>query len=163
MHEVIKMKGLSPLIATVLLIAFTIGVGGIISIWISGFTQTSSKIVSKEGENQIICSNGAIDLSNLKYCNNNISGIIKNNGRITIGSITLQTIFNNGSMVTHALNDTDTGGSSSGNYLALKAGQIFSFNVSIGGASSTAYDKIWIYTNCSGVTDLADRSDVAAC
>lgn len=159
------MKGLSPLVATVLLIAFTVGVGGLISVWISGFTQTSSKIVSKEGETQIICSNGAIDLSNLRYCvnTNNISGIIKNNGRIALGNITLQTIFNNGSIVSHALNDTGTGGSSSGNFLVLRAGQVFGFNVSIGGGSSGAYDRLWIYTNCSSVTDSALSSDITAC
>jgi flagellin-like protein len=157
------MKGLSPLVASVLLIAFTVGVGGLISVWISGFTQTQSQIVSKEGEHQILCSNGAIDLSNLKYCNNNISGIIKNNGRITIGNITLQTVFLNGSSMSHALNDTGTGGSSAGNYLALRAGQIFSFNVSIGGDSSARYDKLWTYTNCSTVNDLSISSDVSAC
>lgn len=159
------MKGLSPLVATVLLIAFTVGIGGIISIWISGFTQTSSKIVSKEGENQIICSNGAVDIYNLKYCSstNNISGIIRNNGRIAIGNITMQTIFGNGSMVSHALNNTGTGGSTSGDYLSLRPGQSFSFNVSIGGNSNGAYERIWLYTNCSGVTDTALASDVTTC
>lgn len=154
------MKGISPLVATVLLIAFTVGVGGIISIWISGFTQTSSKIVSKEGEGQIICSNGFIDLSNLKYCNANMSGIIKNNGRIALGNITLQVTGTNNSLVSIALNDS--AGGSGGNYLALKPGQIFSFNQSLSGVG-TNYEKIWIYTNCSTVTDLADRSDVTAC
>ena len=159
------MKGLSPLVATVLLIAFTVGVGGLISVWITGFTQTSSKIVSNEGEKQIICSNGAVDLTNLRYCSstNNISGIIKNNGRIALGNITLQTVFTNGSVVSHALNDTGTGAASSGNYLALKPGQLFSFNVSIGGGSSGVYDRLWIYTNCSGVTDSAVSSDVTTC
>lgn len=154
------MKGLSPLVATVLLIAFTVGVGGIISVWISGFTQTSSKIVSKEGENQIICSNGAIDLSNLKYCSNNMSGIIKNNGRIDLGNITLQIIGTNSSQVSIALNSSS--GGSGGNYLALKPGQIFSFNQTLTGIGAS-YDKIWIYTNCSTVTDLASQSDVTAC
>ena len=156
------MKGISPLVATVLLIAFTVGVGGIISVWITGFTQTSSKIVSNEGEKQITCSNGAIDISNLKYCSaiGNMSGLIKNNGRITVGNITLQTIHGNGSSVSHALNDTGTGGGNSGNYLALKAGQVFSFNVSIGGGT---YDRIWIYTNCSAVTDTALSTDIATC
>jgi len=159
------MKGISPLVATVLLIAFTIGVGGLISVWISGFTQTSSKIVSKEGEKGLICSNGAIDLSTLRYCSgtNNISGIIKNNGRIALGNITLQTVFANGSIVSHSLNDTGTGGASSGNWLTLRAGQIFSFNISIGGGSSGNYDKLWIYTNCSTVTDLASSTDFATC
>lgn len=157
------MKGISPLIATVLLIAFTVGVGGLISVWITGFTQTSSKIVSREGENQLICSNGAIELSNMKYCNNNVSGIVKNNGRILIGNITLQTVFNNASLVTHALNNTDTGGSSSGSPLSLKSGAIFSFNVSIGASSSNNYDRFWLYTNCSTVSDFALSSDVTAC
>ncbi len=154
------MKGLSPLVATVLLIAFTVGVGGIISVWISGFTQTSSKIVSKEGETQIICSNGNIEVTTLRYCNNNMSGIIKNNGRITLGNITLQVIATNNSQVNIRLNDSS--GGSGGEYLALKAGQIFSFNQTLTGVGSS-YDKIWAYTNCSSVNDLAEKSDVTAC
>lgn len=157
------MKGLSPLVATVLLIAFTVGVGGLISIWLTDFTQTSSKIVSKDSEERIVCSNGAIDLSNLRYCNNNISGIVKNNGMITIGNITLQTVFNNGTLVTHALNDTGAGGGTNGAFLVLRAGRLFSFNVSIGGASSGNYDRIYVYTNCSSVTDTATSVDVTAC
>lgn len=159
------MKGISPMIATVLLIAFTVGVGGIISVWITGFAQTSTKIVKNDGESQITCANGNIALSNLKYCSttNNVSGIVKNNGRISLGNITLQIVFSNGSLMSHALNDTGLGGSSTGNYLVLKAGQIFSFNVTMGGGSSGLYDKLWVYTNCSTVTDLASSSDVSTC
>ena len=147
------------MVATVLLIAFTVGVGGIISVWITGFTQTSSKIVSKEGEGQILCSNGAIDLSNLRYSSstNNMSGIVKNNGRITLGNITLQVIGTNGTQRSIPLNDSEAG--SSGNYLALRPGQIFSFNQSVGTVGSN-YDKVWIYSNCSSVTDIAGRNDV---
>ncbi len=147
------MKGLSPLIATVLLIAFTIGVGGLISIWITGFTQTSTGIVRKEGEYQIVCSNGALDVSNLRYCNNNISGIIKNNGNIILGNITLQVVFLNASQISYALNDSN-------GFMLLKAGQLGTFNQSIGG---TNYDKIWVYSNCSTVNDLAESSDVTRC
>ena len=154
------MKGLSPLVATVLLIAFTVGVGGLISVWITGFTQTSSNIVSKDAENRIVCSNGAVDLSSLRYCNSNISGIIKNNGMIILGNITLQSVFTNGTMVTHALNDTGAGGGSNGNFLSLRAGRLFSFNVSLGGST---YDRIYVYTNCSSITDTATSSDVTAC
>ena len=157
------MKGLSPLVATVLLIAFTVGVGGLISVWITGFTQTSSKIVSKDAEDRIICSNGAIDLSNLRYCNNNVSGIIKNNGMITIGNITVQTIFNNGTSISRALTDVGAGGGSGGDYLYLRAGQLFSFNISIGAASSGNYDRVYVYTNCSSVTDTATSTDISAC
>ncbi len=157
------MKGISPLIATVLLIAFTVGIGGIISVWVTGFTQTSSKIVSKQGENQLICANGAIDLTNLKYCNNNVSGLVKNNGRIAVGNVTLYTVFNNGTLLQHSLNDTGTGGSNSGSLLSIRVGALFSFNVSIGGGSNNSYDRFYVSTNCSTVTDSAVASDVAAC
>lgn len=163
MHKVRKMKGLSPLVATVLLIAFTVGVGGIISVFVTGFTQSSSKTISTEGERQVICSNGAIDVTNLRYCNNNISGIIRNTGRITVGNITVQTIFVNASSIEHRLNDSGTGGSSSGSALALRVGQVFSFNVSIGASSSGAYDRVYLYTNCTAVTDSAISTDVTAC
>lgn len=157
------MKGISPMIATVLLIAFTVGVGGLISVWVTSFTTESTNIVSKEGIDQITCSNGALELSTLRYCSstNNMSGIIKNNGRITLGNITLQVIFTNGSSsISHSLNDTGTGGVNAGNFLALRPGQIFSFNVSAGGGN---YHRIWVYSNCSEVTDLATSSDVATC
>ena len=36
------MKGISPMIATVLLLAFTIAVGGIISVWLTGMTRTQT-------------------------------------------------------------------------------------------------------------------------
>lgn len=155
------MKGISPLVGTVLLVAITVGIGGLISFWISTFTQTTTRITAEQGEHQVLCTNAAIDISSLRYCNNNMSGIIKNNGRILIGNITLQVVFLNASQLTLALNDS--GGGSSGNSLALKSGQIFSFNQSIGGGSSGQYDRIWIYTNCSGVTDLAQSGDVSTC
>lgn len=151
------MKGISPLVATVLLIGITVGIAGIIGYWISSFTQTSTKITAAQGELQILCSNAAVDLSSLKYCNNNISGIIKNNGRITIGNITLQVVFSNASQISLALND------SSGIYLALRPGQLASFNQSIGATSSGQYSNIYLYTNCSGVVDTAVSTDVSAC
>lgn len=35
-------KAVSPMIATILLVAFTVAVGGIISIWLTGFTRTQT-------------------------------------------------------------------------------------------------------------------------
>ena len=49
------MKGISPLVATVLLIAFTIGVGGLISIFVTGLTTTSTGITSNQSEGLTKC------------------------------------------------------------------------------------------------------------
>ena len=42
------MKAISPLIAVVLLIAFTIGVGGLVSIFVTGLTTTSTGITQNQ-------------------------------------------------------------------------------------------------------------------
>lgn len=49
------MKGLSPLIAAVLLIAFTVAVGGVISIWLTTFSKTVTSEVESATEYQTKC------------------------------------------------------------------------------------------------------------
>lgn len=43
------------MIATILLIAFTVAVGGIISVWLTGYTRTTGAAVSGATEDQIKC------------------------------------------------------------------------------------------------------------
>jgi flagellin-like protein len=49
-------KAISPMIATILLIAFTVAVGAIISVWLTGYTRTTGAAVSGVTEDQIKCS-----------------------------------------------------------------------------------------------------------
>ncbi len=49
------MKGISPLIASILLIAFTVAVGGLVSLWISGYAKTQTTQVSQSSNDQIAC------------------------------------------------------------------------------------------------------------
>ncbi len=55
-----KMKGISPLIATVLLIAFTMAVAAILTSWATSFTKTETTLVGGRGETQIKCTYGDI-------------------------------------------------------------------------------------------------------
>jgi len=50
------MKAISPMIAVVLLIAFTVAVGGILSTWLSTLATTQTSIVSAGTEKQVRCS-----------------------------------------------------------------------------------------------------------
>jgi flagellin-like protein len=52
------MKGISPMIAVVLLIAFTVAVGGIISVWLTGFTRTTTGGTESRAEALSRCSAG---------------------------------------------------------------------------------------------------------
>ena len=49
------MKGISAMIATVLLIAFTIAIGGIVSIWLTGLTNTQTQQVTNQSSAQVKC------------------------------------------------------------------------------------------------------------
>ena len=56
------MKGISAMIATVLLIAFTVAVGGILSVWFTSFTRTSTASVENASVDQTKCSGTYIDI-----------------------------------------------------------------------------------------------------
>lgn len=139
------MKGISPLIATVLLIAFTIAVAGIISIWLTSFTKTSSQLVEEEATTQLVCSYGGISLSDLRYSNNRLSGNVENTRTIVLGDITIQILYTNATSQKEPLNIT------------LEPREKISFNLS----ASSNYDKIRVMTNCSSVYDEVGSSDVA--
>jgi len=56
------MKGISPMISVVLLLAFTVAVGGILSVWLSGFTRTAAAGVESTATNQTKCAGTYIDV-----------------------------------------------------------------------------------------------------
>ena len=49
------MKGISAIIATVLLVAFTVAVAGILSIWSTTLTTTQTQTVSNQTGGQVVC------------------------------------------------------------------------------------------------------------
>jgi len=51
-----KRKGISPLIAAVLLIAFTMAVAAILTAWVTTFTQETTSDVGNKTQEQISCS-----------------------------------------------------------------------------------------------------------
>jgi flagellin-like protein len=64
------MKGISAIIASVLLIAFTVAVGGILSVWSTTLTTTQTQTVGNQTGGQIVCSPAIIiDQVNLPSIN----------------------------------------------------------------------------------------------
>src|SRR3989338_7814870 len=93
------MKGISPFIASVLLIAFTLAVAGIYSGWIVSFTKKTSTTVTDTSNTRVTCSYGGIALSNLKYnttaSNGNITGTIENTDVVGLGDVDIEIFFTN--------------------------------------------------------------------
>jgi len=147
-------KAISPLIATVLLIAFTVAVAAIVSTWLTTFTITSSESVTEKSEYELYCTYGGISVSDLKYCSGYLSGIVENTRLVDLGNVTLQIFYTNSSSKTIKLNK------SSGGLMSLQPREKDAFNVS--GVDSN-YDKLHLYTNCSSVYDDATSGDVTTC
>lgn len=69
-----KSKAISPIIATVLLIAFTVAVGGILSLWLTSFTTTTNQtkcagtyidVISVDNDAILITNRGSQDISSI--------------------------------------------------------------------------------------------------
>ncbi len=155
-----QIKGISPLIAVVLLIAFTVATAGIINVWLAGFTRQSSDTVSNESISSLKCSYGGVALKSLKYANANISGAIENTGTIGLNRIQIQALFKNATSAKVALCGSSTApyNCSTAN-LSIAPRESAPFNISIGGSN---YDKIRVLTDCASIYDSVDSSEVSS-
>ncbi len=153
------MKGVSPLIATILLIAFTVGIAGIIITWLSGYASTTTGIISSSSDKTVTCLSGSVNLKNLIYKNPRLSGTIVNNGQIALGNMTLSIEYHNASSQQIELCSPATGiVSCTVSNLSLKAAERGTFNITIGGSN---YKEITVTSNCSSVIDTSVAADVS--
>ena len=56
------MKGISPMLAVILLIAFTVAIGGLLSVWITSMTKTQTGVAGAGAEKLIACSKSVLDI-----------------------------------------------------------------------------------------------------
>lgn len=49
------MKGISAIIATVLLVAFVVAIAGIVSVWSTTLTNTQTKTITNQSKGQAVC------------------------------------------------------------------------------------------------------------
>lgn len=153
------MKGISPFIAVILLIGFTVAVAGIVNVWLAGYTRSTSDIVTNQSTSEITCTYGGVSLKNLRYARGNVSGRIENTGTINLDRVYVQTIFKNQTSLKIPMCGTAASPFNCTNAnLSISPRESASFNVSIGGSN---YDDIRIITHCASVFDSVDASEVA--
>ena len=104
-------KAISPMIATVLLIAFTVAVGGILSLWLTGLMTTTTSSVENTTTDQIKCASTWINVISVTPT----GVIIVNRGAQTITSVNC--FAGNGTNITSvATPSLVSGGISAGNW-----------------------------------------------
>lgn len=80
------MKGISAIIATVLLVAFTVAVGGILSIWSTTLTTTQTQTVSNLTGGQVVCVPSVL-LDEAKIYSTNVTVTYHNAGNQVISGV----------------------------------------------------------------------------
>jgi flagellin-like protein len=90
-------KGISPLIATVLLIALTLVVGGLLGSWLTSMSKTQTGTIEEAAKTQINCTSAFLDIVDV-ICSNStqkLQVVITNLGDIELyGFSVLATIDN---------------------------------------------------------------------
>lgn len=156
----LRFKGVSPLVATVLLIAFVIAVGGIVAVWANSFATSQTQLVGQQATISTTCSYGHIAAQNLKFqsASSRLSGTIVNTGTIALGNLTLNIIYQNATSQTIGLCTDPTGSAScSVGNLSLAVSDQVAFNVTIWGPN---FESGKIRTNCSSSGFPFIRGDI---
>jgi len=142
------MKGISPFISVILIIAVAITVAGIFSGWFVNFVKKTSSSVEEQGSQKITCSNAGIALENVRYnvTSGNITGYVRNTDIVALGDIDIEIFLLNATRIVLDKNMT----------LAPGEQDAFIYNL-----NTREYDSIRVRTNCSNVYSQVSSSEVA--
>ncbi|MEM0476288.1 MAG: archaellin/type IV pilin N-terminal domain-containing protein [Candidatus Aenigmatarchaeota archaeon] len=88
------MKGISPLIATIILIALTIAIAGILGLWAASYVGTQTTQINKSSEEIITieCSAMKFEVVSCTKNNDQVRIILLNNGPIVINGLKINFI-----------------------------------------------------------------------
>ena len=140
-------KGISPFIASVLLISFAVAVAGVYGGWFQSFINTITGTIERGETKRVECTYGGIALDDVEYnsSSKNITGRIENTDIIPLGNIDLEIFYDNATREKKDLNKE------------LEPNEKETFNLQV----DSNYDKVRVLTNCSNVDDEVSRSDIS--
>ena len=142
------MKGISPLIATVLLVVIVVSIATILMTWTSTFTSSTTKNVQNKSDTAFNCASANIIIEDVYLVNGSsavVRTIVKNIGVIDDLSINSAQAYNT------------TGGNFTASGVPIgnfDAGNIVTLQFSgVGMTKCSDFSKVIVTTSCSGVAD----------
>ncbi|MEM7825427.1 MAG: archaellin/type IV pilin N-terminal domain-containing protein, partial [Candidatus Aenigmatarchaeota archaeon] len=153
---------ISPIVATVLLIAFTVTISSLISFWLIPFLERLASSTTNQTDVQIKCSKGGISLFDLKYNSSSsyLSGKIENTGLVSLKDLFFQIIYANSTIERIGLcYSEDVVIACEYSNLTLLPRNLISFSFQV----PDNYETITIETSCSsyGVYDIVKKEEVS--
>jgi flagellin-like protein len=129
----IKAKGISPLVAAVLLIAVTMTIAGLLAYWAASFVKAS---LPETNETETQCRFADFSIYSCSYSNRTVNLILENTQNVDLENIKAYLIFSNSTVSdAYSLNET------------LPAGVLKSYTIS----DVDDFSKISIKTHCPDV------------
>jgi len=94
-------KGISPILASVLLLAVTVSVAGIFSGWAPNLAQTVTDQTGNQTEHRLECNEASADFISATYdsANSEITTALRNNGRADFEELILVAFDSNDSLM----------------------------------------------------------------
>ncbi len=147
------MKGISPLLASVLLIAVTVAIATLVMGWISTITRTTQTTVSNRTVDAVNCASASIVIDDVYVAtgSRNATVIVRNAGQTDSLQITFAPLYNS---TGHNVNPSESLPVSSFDRGEI---QVFTYG-STGIPSCATFSKAVVSTNCAGVSATFDRT-----
>ncbi|MDY6761920.1 MAG: archaellin/type IV pilin N-terminal domain-containing protein [Candidatus Nanohaloarchaea archaeon] len=102
-------KGVSPLIAAVLLIAFTMAVAAILTAWVTTFTQEQTSQLGNQSAQQIDCNFGQIDVFSRESSTRWVNISLENSGRVDLTNISVTAVAGGSVLGTEYIGNLSSG------------------------------------------------------
>lgn len=140
------MKGVNPIIATVLLIALTVAVANILHTWMISLSKEQTRRIGNKTYSAIDCTAANVEIKDvyLDFSNNKARVVVWNSGQtdLVIESIV---IFNN----------IGINGTSNQSNIMLPKGELRTIEINIDNLISTCtnFSQVLVTTNCVGISD----------
>ena len=158
------MKGISPLIAAVLLIAITVAIATLVTGWVSSLTRSTQVSVENKTTEAVDCASASITIDNVFVDTNgshpwrNVFIVVRNSGQIDDMQITNVTLFNSSG-------GEFSFGTTQPVLINFDRGSSYSFRVTnttaanpVGTVCPTHFSKAIATTSCGGVFAVFDKT-----
>lgn len=141
-----KLKGISPLVAVIMLIAFTLIVAGILAGWATQFAQTQKRTIEYCADARVLLQRGRYDSAS-----QNLTLVVYNYGRVPLDLIVL---LNYENITLHPTETERYPGT-----LNVSAGDIEAFTIP--DVTDDLYEVTIQSTSCPGTQDLLREIDIS--
>lgn len=135
------MKGVSPLIAAVLVIAFTLAVAVVIGSWLTQMAKTQTETVESSMGAQVNCTKARLEIIDVACVDNDLTIAIANLGPVELSNPSFYARLTNGTSATWSTDDTISPG-----------GQLI--NRTSPGWDGGILDYVSVTALCAGITGI---------